>query len=274
MIVFFNGGFLDEKDVSISIRDGGFLMGHGVYEAFRTFKGEIRFLEEHVDRLFESALAMGLHMPYGKKQVVEFTEELVKRRFKEIGSRNKELRIRHQLTSGKDNIRRGEIKDFTFVITADEFVCDVKESVKVVTLDIERVRPEIKSTSMIANILCKKHARENDAYESLMVNHGGFITEGTFTNVFVVKDGVLKTPKEDILFGITRGSILKIASEKMSVRECKIRKAELYVADEIFLTNSTMGVIPVTHVDGRTVGSGKIGKRTKEIKRLYESSVG
>lgn len=274
MIVFFNGEFKDDKDVCISIHDGGFLMGHGVYEALRTFDGRIKFLEEHVDRLFESAVAMGLHMPYTKKQVIKFTEELVRRRFEEIGLRSKELRIRYQLTSGKDSVRRGKIKDFTFVITADEFACDVKESVKVVTLDIERVRPEIKSTSMIANILCKNYARENGAYESLMINHNGLVTEGTFTNIFMAKDDVLKTPKEGMLCGITRGSILKIARGKMSVRECKIRKAELYVADEIFLTNSTMGVIPVTHVDGRTIGDGKIGKFTKEIKMLYESSVG
>lgn len=274
MIVFFNGEFKDDKDVCISIHDGGFLMGHGVYEALRTFNGKIKFLEEHVDRLFSSATLMRLYMPYTKKQVIKFTEELVRRRFKEIGSQSKDLRIRHQLTSGKDSVRTGEIKDFTFLITAREFACDMDESVKVVTLDIEIVRPEIKSTSMIANILCKKYARENGAYESLMVNHNGLITEGTFTNIFVVKDGVLKTPKEGMLYGITRGSILKIARGRMSVRECNIRKAELYVADEIFLTNSTMGVIPVTHVDGRAIGDGDIGKRTKEIKRFYDESIG
>lgn len=274
MIVFFNGEFKDDKDVCISIYDGGFLMGHGVYEALRTFKGEIRFLEEHVDRFFESALAMGLHMPYAKERVVEFTNDLVKKRFEEIGSRDKDLRIRHQLTSGKDSVRTGEIKDFTFLITVSEFTYDIDESVKVVTFDIERTMPCIKSTSMIANILCKKYAMENGAYESLMVNRDGFVTEGTFTNLFVVKDDVLKTPKEGMLYGITRDSILKIARGEMSVRECKIRKAELYVADEIFLTNSIMGVIPVTHVDGRPVGGGEIGKRTKEIKRLYDESVG
>lgn len=249
-------------------------MGHGVYEALRTFNGKIKFLEEHVERLFSSATLMGLYMPYTREEVVAFTRELVERRYDEIGSPNKELRIRHQLTSGKDSVRIGPIKDYTFVITANEFVCDIGASVKVMTLDIERVRPEIKTTSMISNILCKNHARENGAYESLMINRNGLVTEGTFTNVFVLKGDVLKTPKEGMLHGITRREVLQLAKSVIRTEESNIHKEELYLADEIFLTNSTIGVIPVTHVDGRPVGGGEIGKRTKEIKRFYDESIG
>ncbi|MDP4008360.1 MAG: aminotransferase class IV [Candidatus Peregrinibacteria bacterium] len=273
MIVFFNGKFVDENEVSISMNDGGFLMGHGVYEALRTFGGKLRFVDEHIDRLFASAESMGLPLPYSKNELADITQELVAKRYEEIGSNDKELRIRYQITSGLDSVRYGGIKNCTFIITAFELDKFTMKSVKVVTLDIERVSPKVKTTAMITNILCKKFAYENGAYESLMINHNGLVTEGTFSNIFLIKDGVLKTPKDDILKGITRSEILKLAKDFMSIEECEISKDELYLADEIFLSSSTVGLLPVTHVDERMVGDGEIGESTLELKKAYNDFV-
>lgn len=264
---------MDASEVSISMNDGGFLIGHGVYEVLRTFNGKLRFVDEHLDRLFASAKDMGLPFPYSKKELIVFTEELVQRRYEEIGSKGVGLRIRYQITSGLDSIRYGKIKDFTFIITAFEIDEFSMKSVEVVTLDIERVCPKVKTTAMITNILCKKFAYENGVYESLMINHKGFVTEGTFSNIFIVKDRVLKTPKEDILEGITRGEILKLAKDFMSVEECEVSKNELFSADEIFLSSSTVGVLPVTHVDGIIIGDGKIGELTLKLKKTYDDFV-
>ena len=273
MIVFLNGKFIDEKDASVSIRDGGFLTGHAVYETLRTFNGHLKFLNKHMDRLFISADAMGLHMPYSKKEIVKFTSELVEKRYKEIGPRKVDLRIRFELTSGVDDIRVREIKSYTFLITAYELPRKMKKSVKVVTFNIERTRPEIKSTSMIANILCKKYAQGNNAYESIMIDHNGFVTEGAFTNIFIVKDGILKTPKENMLYGITREEIIRLAYGILPIKECNIKKEELYDADEIFLTSSVVDVIPVTHVDTKIIGAGVCGKYTKKVQKIYKDSI-
>ncbi|MBT6069351.1 hypothetical protein HOG48_06405 [Candidatus Peregrinibacteria bacterium] len=265
MIVFLNGKFVSENDAVVGVNDAGFLYGHGVYETLRAFDGKLKFLDEHLDRLNESAAAFGLEVPYSKNEIKGFLEELVGKNLEE----RKDLRIRITLTAGEGSFYTGESGQPTFLITTRIIYEENVDPVSVATLEIERTYPQIKSTSMISNILAKNHARSQGAFESIMIDRRGRATEGTFTNLFIVKNGVLKTPGQWMLSGITRKMILELAPEIMPVEECDIFREELYDADEILLTNSVKGIVSVREVDGRVVGDGEMGKFTQRIQKKY-----
>ncbi len=117
---------------------------------------------------------------------------------------------------------------------------------------------------MISSILAKNYARSQGAFESIMIDRHGNATEGTFTNLFIIKDGVLKTPGGQMLFGITRKIILEMAPEILPVEECDISLEDLYEADEIFLTNSVKGIVPVKGIDGQVVPGGEFTPMLQE----------
>lgn len=272
MIIFFDGKFVDDSQAFVSVYDGAFLMGHGVYEAMRTYNGVLLDdqMDFHMDRFFQSAEAMGLPVPYTREEIVRLTHELVEKRFEEIGE-VKDLRIRHTLTSGHDSVRNGEVKDSLFLMLAPEISVEQMDPVKLVTFEIERIRPHIKTTAMIANILAKQYAVSNGAYESILINRHRRPTEGTFTNIWLVKDGVLITPEKDILYGVTRKEILSIAGEIMPVEVRDVEKTELYTADEMFISNSPLGLIPVTHVDDHAFSHEN--PYTQKIMNAYKKKV-
>ena len=270
MIVFFNGTYMDDSKVCISLWDGGMQAGHGVYETLRTYHGAIKFLNEHLERFVASAKSLGLVIPYSKEEMGSFVGRLIEKRKTELGDTACDMRVRMTLTSGTDNFRTGVIANFTFFITADAMREPVAWNVKLVTFDIHRNSPEIKSTSMLPSILAKIHARAHDAYESVMIDSHGLVTEGTFTNIFLVKHDVLITPAGGMLHGITRGVVLKLVKKNklMAVEERDIKKNELYGADEIFLTNSIQGVVNVIQVDEKLFSENP--SYATRIKNLYD----
>ncbi len=133
MIVFFNGEFVPEEEAVVSVNDAGFLYGHGIYETLRTFNGELKFVDEHLERLEGSAADFGLKVPYSKVEIKEALEGLVKKNFIE-----KDLRIRITLTAGEGSFYTGEEGAPTFLITTREISDEKMEPVFVVTLEIER----------------------------------------------------------------------------------------------------------------------------------------
>lgn len=269
MIVFFNGQFVDDSKVCIPITDSAFLMGFGVYETLCTYKGTPLFLDPHITRLFEGAEKVGIEMPFSRDEMADAIEDIVRRRKKEVGDENEEFRIRVTVSGGEYDVYSGKGNDPLVLITAQSFVPRDIPPVRVVIYEIHRNFPEVKSTSMMASIMSKKYAKENDAYESIMVNQGK-VLEGTFANVFFVQDGKLYSPDSGMLNGITHMYVLDIAHEigpKPGVQELSVD--ELRNADEVFLTSSARGVIPVSHVDGEIVGNGEIGPYTQRVKEEY-----
>ncbi len=264
----------------ISVFDHGFLYGDGIYETLRVYNGVVFRIDEHIDRLFRSAFLIGLIIPMApdiiKKAVYKTLE----------ANSLKEAVIRITLSRGAGPI--GLDPDLcpkpTFVIFANKFKeypeQFYKKGVKIAIVDTRRnyskaIDPQIKSLNFLNNILAKIEAKKRNAYEAIMLNYRGYIAEGTITNIFFVRNDVLLTPslKVGILDGITRRIILEAAKKlKIETREGRFKPEDIYNAQEVFISNTTMEVMPVAEIIDAKKFSGP-GKITRMLRQEYKKKV-
>ncbi|MFC1600428.1 aminotransferase class IV [Patescibacteria group bacterium] len=247
MYVILNGKLIPQNKGKVSINDRGFKFGDGIYETIRTIDGKPWLLIEHLRRLRQSAKFLKMKVPLTNQEFKHHIERLIKK------NRYKETRIRITIS------RTG-----TVLIEATRLV-QHEGPVSAITFKGERTMPLAKSTNMMVSVLGRIEAEKNKAYEAFLVDRNGYITEGAYSNIFVVKNGQLYTPKDDILEGTTRNYILKVWPK---TKLAKISAKNIYNYDEIFITSSTNGAIPVIKVDGRPINNGKIGRLTKQIIKL------
>lgn len=272
MIVFLNGKFVKKEKAKISVFDHGFLYGDGVYETLRTSNGKIWQLNDHLKRLKNSAKLLQLSLPYPLKKIGHLIEKTLKRNGFE------ESRIRVTLTRGMNHFDFKSCRKPTFCIQVQPLRPQpeniYKKGVKIVMMPIERALPEAKSVSLLPFIIGQQKAASQKAYETIFINTRGYVLEGTMTNIFMVKNGVLITPRSNILEGTTRKSILQLA-KKMSIptKINDFKGAHLYQADEVFLTNAPRGIIPAIRVDGRKIGKGIPGAITQKLSQKYHELI-
>jgi branched-chain amino acid aminotransferase len=272
MIVFLNGKFLREEEACISVNDHGFLYGDGVYETLRTYGGKIWQSQEHLKRLKKSAELLGLEFKISVSKIEGTIRKL-------IGMNGlKEARIRITLTRGNND---GDFTGFekqTVLISVRELNGEEKhiyeKGVDVVTVGFTRMLPEAKTISLLPFILGQREAKKKRAFEAIFVDGDKFVREGTVTNVFIVKDGEVLTPKNGILKGVTREDVIKAARRRgisVIVRDFTIN--HLLLADEAFITNAPRGVVPVKKVNGKKIGAGVPGPMTKKIMEAFDEYV-
>ena len=275
-IGFINGLFMPLADATVSVEDRGFQFGDGVYEVIRTYHGVLFQLDAHVARLEKSAKAIALANPYSEQQWKGFIREGIR-----LGG-YEQSKVYLQLTRG------AAPRDHTFPQTAPPTAVMTirtmpspqraiyRTGVDVMTVeDFRWGRCDIKSLNLLANVMARQRAKGAGAFEAIFVR-AGLITEGAVSNILMVREGVLMTPKEDqrILSGITRAVVLELArKEGISVREQDISLDELRTADEVFLTGTTIEVLPVTRVDGSAIGNGKPGDFTELIGARFHDMV-
>ncbi len=256
------------EEARVSVEDRGFQFGDGVYEVIRTYRGVPFQLEAHLARLERSAEAIALANPLSMEEWGKFIQEGIQRGGYE------ESKVYLQLTRG------AAPRDHAFPdTTPPTAVMTIREmrpldpttravGVEVLTIDDFRWgRCDIKSLNLLSNVLARQRAKEAGAFEAIFVRRG-VVTEGAVSNVMLVRDGVLVTPQEGewILSGVTRRVVLDLArTEGVSVREQDIGLEEFRQADEIFLTGTTLEVLPVVRVDRVMVGSGKPGALTERL---------
>lgn len=268
MFVCLNGKFLKGHEAKVSVFDHGFLYGDGVYETLRTCNGKVWQIEEHLNRLERSASRIGLCVPVSSDQIAKWIEQLVyKNGFGES-------RIRITLTRGSNGFDFSTVQKPTLLIQAEELkrqpISVYKNGVKVVTVRLERTEPSMKSISLLPMIVARQ--RMGDAYEALLVDQKGYVREGTITNVFVVKNEVLWTPRTNILKGTTRNTLLKLARKAgITVKVQDFTTRKLANADELFLTNAPRGIIPVRRVDGSWYG--RPGPVTRHLMKLLHDTI-
>lgn len=272
MFVCLNGKFLKASRAMVSVFDHGFLYGDGVYETLRTYDGKVWQMDAHLVRLEKSAALLSLRLPVAKNKIAQWVRELVAR------NGFKESRIRITLTRGVNDFDFVSCKKPTLLILAEKLVLQPAEvyrnGVKVVSVGMFRVLPEAKSISLLPFILARQKMASARAYEALFVDEKKMVREGTITNVFMVKDGALYTPRKNILMGTTRDVILKLSVKRWGkVREQDFSLRELYGADEVFITNAPRGIIPVRQIDGHIIGSGKPGPLTAKIMKAFAEYV-
>lgn len=250
-IAFYQDRFVHIDEKVVPIQERGHQFGDGVYEVVRVYDGEPFLLKEHMERLVKSAKAIQLQLPYSIEKMEEIMLEGLKR------SELKEAEIYIQITRGI-HARQHHFPNvssvFSMVVRPARDVAeeDKENGVKVLTTEDERwLNCYIKSLNLLPNVMAKQKARENDCFEAILVRDG-IVTEGSSTNVFAVKDGVIYThpATKRILHGITRAQVIQLAEElDILVKEEAFSVDFLKNSDEVFITSTTIEVMPVRQID-------------------------
>lgn len=256
---------MEEKRAVIPITDHGFLYGDAIYETMRTREGKLWMFDEHIKRLKKSSKAVGIKIPYTKKEIYQMIDQLIEK------NKLSEARIRITLSRGSNGLDFGPSKKPTFLIQTIKITFPPKElyekGIAAVTFEVERPLPKIKSTSMLPTIAAYRYALKKNAHEAFLVDYRGRIVEGSMSNVFFVSKGKLITPKKNVLEGTVRNLVIK----KGKARQTTVKKRDIPKMDECFITSTIKGILPVTKINGKKVGNGKVGPTTL---RLMEALFG
>lgn len=272
---FLNGRFVDHEKAVISVDDHGFLYGDGVYETLRVYNGHVFLLKEHLARLKHSASWIGLSLPMSLKTIGHFLKQTARRN----GLLEAVLRLTITRGPGEYGFDPALCLHPTIAIVARPFRPYPRwYHEKGITLAMVSIRrnsplalpPHVKSTSCMNGIYAKRESLRLKAQEGAFLSHHGTLSEGTVSNLFLVKQGRVYTPKLDgnLLAGTTRGFVVQLAANaNIPVKEMKLNMASLIRADEVFLTNTTMEILPVTTVVDAT-------RRNKSTRRFRLRHVG
>lgn len=276
--MYIDGRTTPPEEARVSVFDRGFLYGDSVYEVLRTVRAEPLDLDDHLHRLARSAERLGMTLPKTLPQIVD----IVRATLEAAGNAEAYVRIVVTRGSGEIDLDPAAARAASLIVIAkpmklppSEYYRDgVDVSIVAVQRNLRRaVDPSIKSGNYLNNILALAEARARGGYEAIMCDADGRLAEGASSNVFVVTDGVVRTPPLDVglLEGITRRKVLELcAKDHIAVRQDGLHPDDLRSAQEAFLTSSVRGVLPITRVDGVPIGGGLPGPVTRRVMQLYE----
>ena len=276
--VYINGKLYPKEEAKVSVFDHGLLYGDGVFEGIRCYNGNIFKLEEHIDRLYDSAEAISLQIQLGRDQLKDAIVSTLK------ANNLKDSYIRLIVTRGVGKLGLDPFNCETpqIVIITDTIQLYPKELyekgldaiiVQTIRNHSKALNPKIKSMNYLNNILAKIECLRAGAAEGIMLNTDGYVAECTGDNIFIVKDNEIFTPpvSAGILIGITRNVVIELAKEaNITVKEEQLTEDDLYNADECFLTGTAAEIIPVANIDGRKIATGKPGKITLSLLKKYQ----
>lgn len=286
MWIFLNDRFVKREDALISVFDHGFLYGDGVYETIRSYGDRLYMEQEHILRLFRSAESIGLSIPIPPEHWPELLHEAMIRN--DVGHARQDAYLRITVTRGAGEIGLDPAlcPSPTVVIMAKPLLPPNESlyatGVELIVASTRRnlpgaLSPQIKAISFLNNILAKREAIAAGVFDGILLNWEHHLTECTTSNLFFVTDGCLHTPALEcgLLEGITRAAVLHLAkAQRIPIEEGRFTSAHLYQADECFVTNTTMEVMPVVMVDRRQIGEGKPGPITRALRELFRASRG
>ncbi len=277
--IYIDGKFFPESEAKISVFDHGLLYGDGIFEGIRFYNGRVFRLEEHLDRLWDSARSICLEIPMTPREMTDALLDTI---------RQNDLRegyIRLVVTRGVGNLGLNptQCKNPSVIIIATTITLYPREvyekGLTVVTCATRRtnpgaLNPAVKSLNYLNNVMARIEANLAGADEALMLNDEGNVAECTADNIFIIKHGRVFTPPiaAGALRGITRSVVFDIAAETgIKISETDITRHDVFIADECFLTGTAAELIPVIKADGRTIGTGKPGPITaRMIERFRE----
>jgi branched-chain amino acid aminotransferase len=279
--VYINGKLFDKADAKISVYDHGLLYGDGVFEGIRVYSGKVFRLREHIDRLYESARSIRLEIPMSREQMADAVISTV-----QVNNKNDGY-IRLVVTRGAGYLGLDPRKSTNpqIIIIVDDISMYPPElyenGMEIATVSTIRnhpnaLNPRIKSLNYLNNIMAQMEAVQAGCFEALMLNHKGEIAECTGDNIFLVKNGTLRTPSLDsgILEGVTRNAIIELAKPaNIPVKEMALTRHDVYTADECFLTGTAAEVVPIVKCDGRVIGNGKPGPITRQLRERFHQLV-
>ena len=279
--IWLDGKWYDRGSAVVSVYDHGLLYGDGVFEGIRVYGGKIFRLMEHLDRLYDSAKAIWLTVPMPKEELAVITEEAVRR------SGIAEAYIRHVVTRGVGDLgldpRKCPKPSLLIIVDTIKLWPEqiYEAGLTVITAGTpipqrESLSPRVKSLNYLAHILAKIEGIHAGADEVLMLDSGGAVAEGSGQNIFVVKNGHLRTPPPyaGILKGVTRDAVIELALQAgYRVDESMLNRYDVYTADEAFFTGTASELVAIRQLDGRIIGSGKAGPVTRDLRARFQALV-
>jgi branched-chain amino acid aminotransferase len=271
--IYIDGKFYSEPNAKVSVFDHGLLYGDGIFEGIRFYNGRVFRLEQHLERLWDSAHSICLEIPMSIREMSDAVLETIRQNNLRDGY------IRLLVTRGKGNLGLNpeQCERPTVIIIATQIALYpaslYKNGLTVVTCATRRtnpgaLNPAVKSLNYLNNVMARIEANLAGADEALMLNDAGNVAECTADNVFIIKHGQIFTPPitAGALRGITRAVVFEIASELgIKVIEAEITRHDVFTAEECFLTGTAAEVIPVARADGRAIGNGKPGPISTRI---------
>ncbi len=284
MWVFLNDRFVRKEEAVVSVFDHGFLYGDGVYETIRSYGARIFMRDQHLTRLRRSAEAIGLEIPIPHSQWPGLLHEAMRRN--EVGNDRVDAYLRITVSRGEGEIgldpglcprptvviMTKALQPFPSALSRDGVSLTVAKTRRNLP---EALSPQIKATNFLNNILAKRESIAAGTFDSLLLNWRDDLTECTISNLFFVSGRTLHTPALDcgILDGITRSIVMTLAQEEgLPVEEGRYQIAALRQADECFLTNTSMEIMPVSRVDSFPIGNGLPGPLTRRLQARFTAS--
>ncbi len=263
-VYYIDGAFVSSEAAVIPVNDLAVLRGYGVFDLMRTYNGEPLFMEDHIARLANSASEIGLHFPWKTNEMADIIGQTIER-----NPHLTDASIRVVVTGGSSD-------DFTTPKNAPRLLVLVsavpslpaawyRDGVKIVTEVTERFKPGAKSINYIPATIAMEKARKAHAVEAIYIDRNQRVLEGTTSNIFAFIGGRLVTPGAEILSGITRKVVLEVSRELFPVEIRDIALDELNTAEEVFITGTNKGLVPVNQVDAHRIGDGRPGPNTRRI---------
>lgn len=274
--VLINDRIVDRSEVTIDIEDRGYQFGDGVYEVFRIYNGKLFTPVEHLERLFQSAKNIQLHVPLNKQELLQLMTQVIKEN--EIKDGIFYLQVTRGVAPRNHLFPAPEVSSVLTGYTKEvpRPVQLLKEGVKAITLeDIRWLRCDIKSLNLLPNVLAKQEAHQQGCFEAIL-HRNGIVTEGSSSNVFIISNGMIHThpPTNMILNGITRQVIIELCQkEEVPVVEKPFTLEELLLADEVFISSTTIEVMPLIEINGQPIGTGHPGIITKQLQTRFQEKI-
>ncbi|USK43450.1 D-amino-acid transaminase [Cytobacillus oceanisediminis] len=274
--VILNGDLIERSEAKVDIEDRGYQFGDGVYEVIRVYNGKMFTADEHLERLLESGRKIELDIPYSIGQLKQMLAEMIERNNLELGIVYMQF---SRGTSPRNHAYPGA--DVAPVLTAytretSRPVESMRNGVKASLIeDIRWLRCDIKSLNLLGNIMAKQKAAQSGCFEAIQ-HRGDTVTEGSSSNIAIVKDGTLYThPATNlILNGITRRKINEICRENgVALEESAFTKDDLLDADEVFMSSTSAEITPIIEIEGKPVGNGSPGPITNKLQNLFEEAI-
>ncbi len=263
-IYFINGEFLPESETKISVNDLGLLRGYGIFDFFKAVNSKVIFLEDHLARLNFSCRQMGFEIPYNNEQLKTIIYKLIEQNSKPL------LGIKIIVTGGYSLDGYSPTKPNVIMIAKAFNYIDKPKGMHLMTLEYIRENPTIKTLNYIVPI---QHLPKMKAIgaDDFLYHKNGIVSELSRSNVFIIKNNTIITPKEGVLLGVTRKNTIMLAQKKWAFEERDITLKEVLEANEVFTTGSTKKICAITKIDQTIINEGKIGEITLQLMANFEA---
>ena len=269
---YFNGKIVRVDKALIHPNDLGILRGYGVFDVLKTVNGKIFLFDEHFKRLNDSADYLGVKLPVEKIEIEEVIKKLIAR------NKTKQASIRIVLTGGRSaDVMHFDSRTPTFYILVSEFKPLepelFKNGIKLATVGHSRDAAEIKTTNYVEAVKAINERQKKEKFFEILYVSDGKVLEASTSNFFVFIGDKLITPKGNILKGITRNLVIKLAKKEFEVEERELKTEELALVTEAFIAATNKDIVPVVQIDDLKIGDGKPGKNTKRLMEIFEEFV-